>query len=447
MRKGASRRRCSPASLGLALALGATARHGGHDKPQYGGTLEVGTVYVTLSALSWDPRRLELEAQPRHRPVLRAAVRRRPVEERCANGGKHPFYADAWLPTDAIRGELAESWEWKENPLRVEIKLRKGIMFPEKPGVMTSRELVADDVVFSYNRLDQQPEEDHRPTSTTSTRSRRPTSTRSSSPSRTTSPSGTTASAGATTPASCPRKSSTPAPATGRTPTAPGPFMLTDFVPGNSNTYTKNPIYWDKEKIGGAEYKLPFVDKVVYRTIKDEATRITALRTGKLDILEAIRWQNVDELKKNAPQLKWSTLAQHVGHVPGHAGRHQAVRRHPRAPRAQHGGQQAGDRQAPTTTATPSCSPIRMHPDYIGLLRAAGDDAGSRSRSCSTTIPTRPRSCWPKPAIRTASPSRCRCAPAAPTTWTCCRWSPPISRRSASRSRSSPWSTAPSCRR
>ena len=24
-------------------------------KPQYGGTLEIGTVYVTLSALSWDP--------------------------------------------------------------------------------------------------------------------------------------------------------------------------------------------------------------------------------------------------------------------------------------------------------------------------------------------------------------------------------------------------------
>ena len=68
-----------------------------------------------------------------------------------------PFYADAWLPSDAIRGELAESWEWKENPLRVEIKLRKGIMFPEKPGVMASRELVADDVVFTYNRLANSP--------------------------------------------------------------------------------------------------------------------------------------------------------------------------------------------------------------------------------------------------------------------------------------------------
>ena len=41
-----------------------------------------------------------------------------------------------------------------------------------------------------------------------------------------------------------------------------------------------------------AEYKLPFVDKITYRTIKDEATFITAIRTGKLDMLEAIRWKD-----------------------------------------------------------------------------------------------------------------------------------------------------------
>jgi peptide/nickel transport system substrate-binding protein len=77
-------------------------------------------------------------------------------------------------------------------------------------------------------------------------------------------------------------------------------------VQGNSNTYVKNPNYWDKDKINGIEMKLPLVDKVVFRTIKDEATNLTALRTGKLDILEYIRWSAVDELKKNAPQLQWS---------------------------------------------------------------------------------------------------------------------------------------------
>ena len=45
---------------------------------------------------------------------------------------------------------------------------------------------------------------------------------------------------------------------------------------------------------------------MVYRIIKDEATRTTALRTGKLDILESIRWQDIDSLKTSAPQLKWN---------------------------------------------------------------------------------------------------------------------------------------------
>ena len=39
-------------------------------------------------------------------------------------------------------------------------------MFPEKPGVMKSRELVADDVVFSFNRLSTSPKKTARTTST-----------------------------------------------------------------------------------------------------------------------------------------------------------------------------------------------------------------------------------------------------------------------------------------
>ena len=74
-----------------------------------------------------------------------------------------------------------------------------------------------------------------------------------------------------------------------------GPFMLTDFVAGNSNTYAKNPIYWDKEKIGGQDYKLPYLDKLIYRTIKDEATQHAAIRTAKLDLLESINARYVPE--------------------------------------------------------------------------------------------------------------------------------------------------------
>lgn len=43
------------------------------EEPQYGGNLNVGTVNVTLSPLSWDPRRLDLEEQSRHRCRSRTA--------------------------------------------------------------------------------------------------------------------------------------------------------------------------------------------------------------------------------------------------------------------------------------------------------------------------------------------------------------------------------------
>ena len=390
-------------------------------------------------------RRLELEAEPRHRPVLRAAVRRRPRPRAKRNGGKHPFYADAWLPSDAIRGELAESWEWKENPLRVEIKLRKGVMFPEKPGVMKQRaSSSADDVVFSFNRLDKSPKKidgyfDHVDKVEATGQAHRRVhlqelQRRVGLPLR----------LGLLLPIT-PKEVADAGASNWKNVNGTGPFMLTDFVQGNSNTYSKNPIYWDKEKIDGAEYKLPFVDKIVYRTIKDEATCLTALRTGKLDILEAIRWQRVDELKKSAPQLQVVELAQHERHLPRDARRHQAVRRHPRAPRAQHGGQQAGDRQGllrrqRRAVRLSAASRLRR------LLRAAGRDARLGQGAVHLQSRRRRRSCWPRPAIRRASPSRCRSAPAIPTTWTCCRWSPPISSRSASRSRSSRWSTAPSSR-
>ena len=62
---------------------------------------------------------------------------------------------------------------------------------------------------------------------------------------------------------------------------------------------SENPIYWGKETINEAEYKLPFIDKVSFRIIKDQSTQVTALRTGKLDILEIINWENVETLKKS----------------------------------------------------------------------------------------------------------------------------------------------------
>ena len=274
------------------------------DKPQYGGTLSVTTVYPTISALSWDLADWNWK-QNHDTGMYYEQLFAADLSKAKSRGGPYSFRDPAYLPLDAVRGELAESWSWKENPLRLEVKLRKGVMFPEKKGVMASRELVADDVVFSHERqiksakaqknffehvvkveaLDRHTvqytfrefhsEWDYR--------------------------SGYGHYTGIQ-----PREVVAAGASNWKNHNGSGPFMLMDFVSGNSNTYAKNPQYWDKERIGGIDYKLPFVDRLVYRVIKDEAAQHAALRTGKIDILESVHWSAVDELKKSAPQLKWS---------------------------------------------------------------------------------------------------------------------------------------------
>lgn len=290
-------------AVGSALAMAGAPAVAQPEKPQYGGTLNIGLVYLTLAPLSFDPADWTWKLQ-QDTGLFYESLMAADLSKAQRNGGKHAFRADAWLPSDGIRGELAESWEMKDNPLRVEFKLRKGVMFPEKPGVMKSRELVAQDVVDSFDYLNKSPKKiptyfDHiekveAPDSHTVVFHMKEFN------------------------AEwdyrfgwgyfsviMPREVASAGAKDWKNANGTGPFMLTDYVQGNALTLSKNPIYWGKEKIGDQEYKLPFADKIVYRTIKDEATYLTALRTGKLDVLEGIRWSAVDELKKNAPGLKW----------------------------------------------------------------------------------------------------------------------------------------------
>ena len=297
-------------AIAAALTLTPALTQAQAGKPQYGGKLEIGTVYSTISALSWDPADFAWKVNHDAGGVYEQLFAG-DLTKAIRNGGKHRFVADAWLPSDAIRGELAESWKWT-TPLRLEVKLRKGVMYPEKPGVMKARELVAEDVVYSFNRLEKSPKKipfylDHITKAEASDKHtvvfnfkeynaewdyRFGWGYYS---------------------AIVPKEVVDAGASNWKNVNGTGPYLLTDFTQGNSNTYTKNPNYWDKEQIGGQQYKLPFVDKIVYRVIKDEATQLTALRTGKLDILEAIRWSAADELKKNAPALKWSRTLGMVG--------------------------------------------------------------------------------------------------------------------------------------
>jgi len=85
-----------------------------------------------------------------------------------------------------------------------------------------------------------------------------------------------------------------------------GAFMITDYVPNSSSTYVKNTTYWMTDPLIPGN-KLPYVDKIVRLIIVDESTRISALKTGKIDNYAGVTWDNAEALKKTNPELKWGS--------------------------------------------------------------------------------------------------------------------------------------------
>ena len=63
-----------------------------------------------------------------------------------------------------------------------------------------------------------------------------------------------------------------------------GPFELTDWVEGHSLTWTKNPDYWGTDE-KYPQNRLPYIDTLRSMVMKDEATRLAALRSGKVDYI------------------------------------------------------------------------------------------------------------------------------------------------------------------
>jgi peptide/nickel transport system substrate-binding protein len=285
---------CSLAMFSLCSALA--------EEPQYGGDLNVGSVYVTLSPLSWDPAdwnwKINHDTGMVREQLLAADLA---LSEK--HGGPYPYVADAYIPVEALRGELAERWYWEDDKTLI-IELRRGVMFPAREGLMAARELDAEDVLYTFNYIDQSPKRirtyfEH--LESVEARGSHAVVFRFSeynaewayrfgygyyS-------------------AIIPREMAGKDAKSWRNVVGTGPFFLSRYVQSNSQTYTRNPGYWDSLQVAERSYQLPFIDSLTYRIIKDEATYLTALRTGKIDILEAIRWIAVDHLKETTPELKW----------------------------------------------------------------------------------------------------------------------------------------------
>jgi len=280
-------------------------------KPQYGGALSVANVYYTISPLTFDTADMAWKIN-QDTGLVYEQLMVADLSKAKRNGGKHPFVSDSFIPPDGLKGELAEKWELKQNPWRLEVQLRKGIMWPAKEGVMAARELVADDVVYSFDRVNKSPKKI--PTYWDHVSRIEVTGKHSFTMHFSTYNAEWDYRWGwGYYSAIVPKEVMESGAKDWKKVNGTGPYALTNYVQGNAMTFTKNPSYWGSETIGGESYKLPFTDTITYRYIKDESTALTALRTGKLDIMEAVRWSAVDELKKSAPKLQWNKIISNNG--------------------------------------------------------------------------------------------------------------------------------------
>jgi peptide/nickel transport system substrate-binding protein len=277
------------------------------EKVQYGGTLIYTDMYPQINPMSWD----SADWNWRHgydtgyyiEHLMMGDLQKGPRGARLFDFKN----VGAYIPPEAVRGELAERWEVKQKPLSIIFYLRKGVMWQEKPGVMKAREFVADDVVYAINRLknsrkaipmylefidrieakDKHTVVFHLKEWNTDW--------------------GYYVGWGYYDAIQAPEQEKAPGGAgKWENGCGTGPFMIEEYKSAHSITYKKNPDYWDTEIIGGKKYKIPFVDKAVSMLMKDESTMLTALRTGKLDMVGLMSWRNMQEMKKTTPQLIWS---------------------------------------------------------------------------------------------------------------------------------------------
>lgn len=81
-----------------------------------------------------------------------------------------------------------------------------------------------------------------------------------------------------------------------------GPYMVSDFVEGSVMSFTRNPDYWQTNPVGpGKGDQLPYLDGMDVFVIPDPYTRLANFRTGKLDTLNGIVWEDWESLMDTMP--------------------------------------------------------------------------------------------------------------------------------------------------
>ena len=272
--------------------------------PEYGGTLTWARISEPPTSDSWFSGGTVLTSGV----VQRLAIADWGVDRSVFN------LKSMFVPMSNMKGVLAESWETPDDTTII-FHIRKGVRWHNKAPV-NGRELTADDVVYNWQRLmglgkfsEAGPTSAHR----FSARFESVTATddltvvfKLEKPSL----AGLSdillnSRAAINSPEVIEEHGDV---ADWRNMVGTGPFMLTDFTDDVSITWIKNPDYWGfDEKY--PENRLPYVDETISLLMREEATRIAALRTGVVDFLENSGGAQIgsidtaERLKETNPEL------------------------------------------------------------------------------------------------------------------------------------------------
>ena len=281
-----------------------------YEKPRYGGTITMNREILLVSFSLWDPR----GGGGPHELANVQITNQRLTQLDWARGpsgtGDYPVrsYVASFPPNLAVP-MLAESWSMPNNTSMV-FKMREGVHFWEKedvaepnPGLEADygRELTAHDAVFSKNTMNWfQVGQPGIPTYT--------------------------ALDDHTLEVSWP----TPDPLLAafqwsmflfvfnggmanipqddwgdwRNALGTGSYIPTDYVPGSTVTYKRNPNYWENDPIH-TDMRLPYADNLRIVDFDDEASIIAALRAGQIDLTNGLgstgKWGT--QLKETNPEI------------------------------------------------------------------------------------------------------------------------------------------------
>lgn len=93
-----------------------------------------------------------------------------------------------------------------------------------------------------------------------------------------------------------------------------GPFILTDYVSGDSITYVRNENYWGTDPVGlGEGNQLPYVDEVVTYIVPDASTSDSMLMTGQIDTLVITQYDRAKYMLENCPDLEYVKYLEDYG--------------------------------------------------------------------------------------------------------------------------------------